>query len=231
LAGDYTGDTFTLSSDGTSGTDIQLTPALFTNGADDVDFNNLTPLQIAATNAGAELYNSLAGDDTIVLPDPGKYQLTPTVAWDPSQTFTMGDGNDTIAGGAGTDHISLGSGTDVVYGSPGNDTIQGGAGQDTFDYASSSGRFPDFADFSAGTTQTITGGHPIFETQSSAQNIVILPGSADDYTFEVTFTTDTLSGTNTSIQTIADSGFPISPSTRSMSKQPHLPTPLATMFC
>jgi autotransporter passenger strand-loop-strand repeat protein len=254
LSGDYTGDSFRLTSDnGNGGTDIQLAAALFTSGADNVDFNSLTPAQLDAVNAGAELYNSLDGDDTVVLPDPANYQLTPTVAWDPTQTFTMGDGNDmltggdgnyivslgsgndtvtlgngndmvtvgggtdtitvgsgtdTIVGGAGLDSITLGSGTDIVYGSPGNDIISGGAGQDTFDYVSSAGAFPNFENFGDDTTQVINGGHTVFATNPSQQNVIVLPGSADDYTFTLLFDSDTLTGTFTSIQTTSDSGFP-----------------------
>jgi hypothetical protein len=106
---------------------------LFTPGDDTVDFNNLTTNQIAAINNGASLYDTLAGNDTVTLPDVANYQLTSSVAWDPTQTFTMGDGDDTLSAGDGDYNIALGAGNDTVtITGDGSSTISAGSGTDTF---------------------------------------------------------------------------------------------------
>jgi Ca2+-binding RTX toxin-like protein len=105
---------------------------LFTTGADTVDFTKLQPNQVAAINSGADLYHSLAGNDTIVLPNVANYQLTSTVKFDPTQTFFAGDGNDTITGGDGNYNIALGAGTDsATVNGNGNSNITAGGGSDT----------------------------------------------------------------------------------------------------
>ena len=106
--------------------------ALFTTGADGVNFNSLTSDQISAVNGGADLYNSLAGNDDVTLPNIAHYQLTSTVAWGPSQTFTAGDGNDLITGGDGSYNIALGAGSDTVtINGNGSSKITAGTGSDT----------------------------------------------------------------------------------------------------
>jgi probable HAF family extracellular repeat protein len=110
---------------------IAVLPILFTAGADSVDFNNLTPAQIAAINAGADLYNSQGGNDNVILPDPARYQLTPSVAWDPTHIFPMGDGNDSVTGGDGNYILALGSGADTVKLGNGNNKVTAGGGNDS----------------------------------------------------------------------------------------------------
>ncbi|MBV9863393.1 MAG: hypothetical protein JO267_14740 [Alphaproteobacteria bacterium] len=111
--------------------EVDVKSFLFTPDADSVNFNNLSPDQLTAINGGADLYDSLSGDDRVTLPDPGDYQLTTTVAWDPSQTFTMGDGDDILVGGDGSYSVSVGAGTDSITLGAGNDVVTAGSGDDT----------------------------------------------------------------------------------------------------
>jgi Ca2+-binding RTX toxin-like protein len=105
--------------------------SLFTNGPDNVNFNKLTAAQKSAIDAGADLYKSLGGNDTVVLPDPANYQLTSKVAWNPAQTFTMGDWTDNLTLGAGNDKVNLGNGpSDNVASTTGNKTVTVGNGSD-----------------------------------------------------------------------------------------------------
>ena len=192
----------------TSWTVNSLPIALFTNGSDTVNFNALTPDQAAEVAAGADLYHGLGGSDTVTLPDIANYNESvgngKTLGWVAGTTFIAGDTaapTYTITGGNGPDIIQLGAGIDTVYGSPGNDVIMGGTGQDTFDYQN--GKYANFSG-PFGTwpamTQTITGGHSSFQTDASKPNIIKLPGSANDYQFNVLFNSgDTFSGTQTSI--------------------------------
>ena len=154
-------------------------PVLFTTGSEAVDFNNLTDAQEKAIATGAAaIYNGLGGGDVVTLPDIANYTKNPltgqTLNWIAGTIFHTGDtaGQDyTIIGGDGKDSIQLGDGNDVVFGSPGNDTVSGDFGQDTFDYqtadypSGSNQDFGDFNGFSAGTQQTITGGHTTFQTE------------------------------------------------------------------
>jgi hypothetical protein len=101
-----------------------LTSSLFTPGDDSIDFTNLTPDQVALINLGSSLYQTLGGNDTVVLPsilDPstGRYVMAgsdgsaPSVAWDPTQTFIVGAASDTTANedkileGAGAYNLSI----------------------------------------------------------------------------------------------------------------------------
>lgn len=95
--------------------------ALFTSGADMVDFNHLTPAQKQAINVNPfSIYNGLGGGDYVILPDVQNYQLTATVRWDSSHAFVAGDTagqSYQIIGGDGTDKI-------LLPGSPDNYTFQ-----------------------------------------------------------------------------------------------------------
>ena len=140
--------------DSDDNTYIWLAPSLFTNGPDNVNFNQLTAAQVAEIDGGAGLSDSLNGTDTVTLPNTADYKLTPLISWDQHQPFITGDGSDTIQGGNGDDIIQLGSGVGTtIYGSPGDDTITGSdLGYFTVDYTK--GEFPNFASFgSAGTTR------------------------------------------------------------------------------
>src|SRR5262249_24800233 len=91
----------------------------------------------------------------------------------------------------------------------------GGVGQDTFDYQaadypqSSNQGFGDFNGFNAGTQQTITGEHSAFATNSTQQNLLLLPGSLNDYTIAVNFQNgDSLADTVTTLTPPGADGLP-----------------------
>jgi autotransporter passenger strand-loop-strand repeat protein len=188
---------------------IWVGPSLFTEGFDTVIFDQLSAAQTALINNGAYLYDSYDGNDTVTLPNIANYQLTPSVAWNPNQTFLTGDGIDTIQGGDGTDTIQLGGGLgDIVYGSPGNDSITGNSsGAFTVDYTK--GEFANFANFGAGPTdQTIVGKHKLFAPPDTPleQNTIVLPDAADDYAINVDLASladDTLATATTTISQLA----------------------------
>jgi CARDB len=142
------------------------TATLFTSGADTVDFagtsasQGLTASQVAAINAGADLYDALGGNDAVTLPNliggqlvagslvGGQYVLKPApgapainanITWDPTHTFTIGSANDTasnndtVTGGAGNYRIQINGPATVniaITGDGGN-TITDGSGADT----------------------------------------------------------------------------------------------------
>jgi RTX calcium-binding nonapeptide repeat (4 copies)/Protein of unknown function (DUF2974) len=196
-------------------------PILFTTGAEAVDFNDLTTAQEVAIADGADVYDGLGGSDVVTLPNEANYDESvgsgQTLGWVQGTTFDTGDSagqNYTITGGDGNDTIQLGNGNDVVYGSPGNDTITAGTGQDTFDYQApyppgTNAGFANFDGFAPGTVQTITGGHSTFATTSSQQNVLLLPGSPNDYTISVKFKNgDSLADTVSTLTTTGADGLP-----------------------
>jgi VCBS repeat-containing protein len=80
----------------TSGISAQLSGSLFTTKSNRVDFNDLRNAQKQAIAGGADLYHSLAGDDTVTLPDKDHYLLIPLVDWNPDERFCADSGNDTF---------------------------------------------------------------------------------------------------------------------------------------
>ena len=188
---------YTLSVQGNGAAPLGALPAdvegipygLFTPSADTVRFDNLDPGQkqaiadLVAQHNQSALYEALGGDDTVTLPDTTTIPTsTGTVAWNTTNWFYAGAEDDKITGGKLADKIDLGEDDDTVYGSPGKDTITGGDGQDTFDYQS--GKYANFKDFAPTivTTQTLNGGEDL-----GKQDLLKLPGSANDYRFRVTF--------------------------------------------
>lgn len=151
--------------------------ALFGAGNDTVDFNVLSAKQQAAIAAGSNLYSSGAGADTVWLPDSRNMSA---IKFSSTATFFGEDGDDGIIGGDSANKIDGGAGDDTIMGSPGADNLFGGDGADTFDFQA--GRFGGFSGFAAGTKQSIDGGNQA----SGRQDSLLLPGSADDYTFKVT---------------------------------------------
>lgn len=101
-------------------------PALFTAGADTIDFNDI----VAGTYQEGTQYAGLDGLDRVILPDNLAEALE--AGYVPGTTFEAGDGDDQIDGGGLDDVISGGAGRDRLFGGAGNDTILGGAGRDTF---------------------------------------------------------------------------------------------------
>ena len=123
---------------------ITVMGPLFTSGADTVNFNNLTPNQIAAIAAGAKLYYSDNGDDVVTLPSAtAAANLGGTgIPYLTNQIFSTGTGNHTIKGGdlgykvallgAGNNQVTLGDGTNGVSAPfSGNNTVTLGTGNNT----------------------------------------------------------------------------------------------------
>jgi hypothetical protein len=172
-----------------------ITTSLFTTGADTVNFNALTSDQQAAIANGADIYHGLGGNDVVTLPTKANYNK---VGWNSANTFYGGSQAGQqyrITGGDGDDHIITGDGNSTVIGSPGNDNIQTGSGSDIFDFAVSS-----FNGFAFGTTQQLDGGSNPLSTPTNFwpagfdtgahQDILYLPGSANQYSFTVTLGAD-----------------------------------------
>ncbi len=122
-------------------------PALFTTGADTVDFNSLTAAQQSAIASGANIYNGLGGDDVVTLPVVANYDESVgggmTLGWTntSASTFTTGsregdtyqvfggDGDYFIDEGAGTEFITIdGDGSSTISPGSGDDTISIGGG-------------------------------------------------------------------------------------------------------
>jgi hypothetical protein len=83
-------------------------PPLFTGADDTVVFDTMSAGQYAAGN----WHDALGGDDYVVLPSSAA--VAAGLGYDPTQTFTGGDGNDTIVAGGLADSIDGGSGVDAV---------------------------------------------------------------------------------------------------------------------
>ncbi len=119
--------------------DVAPLGRIFSGADDDVNFTDPKPIVnvllkgLTASTAPTELYDAKDGNDTVTLPDKTKYNLTPSVAWDSSQLFTGGAGNDKITGGDGDDKIDGGDDLDIIKGGDGADILSGGAGTDILD--------------------------------------------------------------------------------------------------
>lgn len=139
-----------IASDGTANSiessfniSVVLLPKLFSQGADTVNFNNISLGQYAPTS----FYDALAGNDNIILPTLAKaaelgfsYSQTffagagdDTITMDMNATLyklDAGDGNDTVYGSSRGDLIEGGTGADFIFGNDGNDVLNGGLGND-----------------------------------------------------------------------------------------------------
>ena len=153
----------------------------FSEELDYVNFNELDAGQKFAINSGQSLYDAMAGNDKVLLPNIANYQVTPTVSWNPDQIFNAGGGDDHVSGGDGKDIIDGGAGNDTIYGSKGNDDLRGGDGADEFNFRNGIGTF------AAGTEQTLFGGETFFDREYDQQDVLLLPGRPNDYTFAVDF--------------------------------------------
>ncbi|QIL01816.1 hypothetical protein G7078_02790 [Sphingomonas sinipercae] len=134
---------------------------LFTASPNEVNFNALSTAQLGLINSNANLYQALAGDDIVRLPDQAGYNLGP-VMWNPLRTFYGNSGNDRITGGTGADLIDGGADNDRLQGGAGSDTLTGGSGRDTFYFevgrdilANGAGGTDKITDFNAGFDQTL----------------------------------------------------------------------------
>ncbi len=105
--------------------------ALFGNGQDIVDFNNLLPSQVQAILAGAQVTAAGSGNDGVWLPNVDVHHVDGMLFWNPDNKFDAGAGNDTVHGGDRKDVIFGNSGDDLLFGGEGNDMLRGGEGRDT----------------------------------------------------------------------------------------------------
>ena len=150
--------------------------ALFTPGADTVDFNFLTPEQKLAIREGANLYDGLGGNDVVTLPNIANYNESIggglTLNWANSAaqrfltdsklgntyTINLGDGQYFIKAGAGTDVITVnGSGSGTITAGSGSEnlTISGGGSLKV------NGTFNGVASIGAGSTLELHGPAPL----------------------------------------------------------------------
>jgi autotransporter passenger strand-loop-strand repeat protein len=177
---------FTLSNDGSGGTDVTLASTLFTSGTDIVDFNALTGAQQAAIAGGADLYHGLGGNDVVTLPTVANYNESignnATLGWNPAQTFYTGslagdtyqvtgeDGNYNIALGAGSDNVTItGNGGSTIFGGPGTGTV------------SINGDGNNFVAGGAGTMSVnITGDGNNTVTLGTGDDVVVISGTGDN---------------------------------------------------
>jgi hypothetical protein len=134
-------------------------PALFTAGADTVNFNSLMPAQVAAITAGADLYHSLGGADQVWLPANGT-ALAPGITWDSSKVFSIGSPSSVVPPGDDGATIHSGPSNDLIDGASETNAQFGGAANqrgnvvftngDTVEF---SGSFPNY------TIKELTGGY------------------------------------------------------------------------
>jgi Ca2+-binding RTX toxin-like protein len=103
---------------------------LFTPLRDVVNFRLLNSAQKDAVARGEVFYSAGGGNDTVVLPMTGGYELAPDVTWNPIRFFNAGAGSDTVTGGDGNDRVAGGSANDLLKGAAGSDTLWGQSGND-----------------------------------------------------------------------------------------------------
>jgi hypothetical protein len=89
---------------------------LFTNSDDAVNFNFLAPAQTLAVSQGADLYNTLAGNDTITLPSSASAQSLGSSgkSYDVTKYLNLGSGTDVVNVSADNSRIALGTGSDTI---------------------------------------------------------------------------------------------------------------------
>ena len=118
---------------------------LFTPGDDVVDLNDIADILartgipdlatlLALVAAGFNISDALAGDDTVILPEPGSPLdglFDTFFASEGDDTIFGGSGDDIVDGGDGADTLLGNGGADLLYGGLGADTLYGGAGADT----------------------------------------------------------------------------------------------------
>jgi Ca2+-binding RTX toxin-like protein len=117
-------DTVTVFSNAEVVQQTSSAPPLFTASADSVNFNQV----VAGSYLAGSQYDSLAGNDTVVLPIDAA--AASAAGYDAAKTFVGGDGNDAVTGGTLNDAISGGNGNDSLSGGDGGDTLTGGNNAD-----------------------------------------------------------------------------------------------------
>lgn len=105
-------------------------PHIFSTTNDNVDFNNLEPWRERALRAGAPIWDSSDGNDTVILPSISKAAILGLTT---RYTFHAGIGDDTITGSDDGDFIDGGDDNDTLYGgdnASSRDVLVGGKGYD-----------------------------------------------------------------------------------------------------
>jgi hypothetical protein len=168
------------------------TAALFTSGADTVNFNSLTQEQQDAIQSGADLYHGLGGSDLVTLPDANPGDKSVTIAgtnttFDLTQPFVLGDnaGDTTfVTGGSGSYNIALGAGSDAVtINGDGNSNITAGSGSDTITISGTgtssvtTGSGPETLSISGGGTLVVNGNLSGGSASVGANSILELNGT------------------------------------------------------
>ena len=157
--------------------------ALFTEGADSVDFAAGEGL----ISEGGDNNNALGGNDSVTLPDDG------ASGFDTTSAFLGGAGDDSIIGGALGDTIDGGTGADTINGGAGADSLEGGDGIDVLDFSDNLSEVGVTVSLAAGTandgtsTDTVSGfevviGSAQADSLVSASTSTTLSGAAGDDT-------------------------------------------------
>jgi hypothetical protein len=172
----------------------QSPSALFTSGADTVNFNNLTSAQQSAIAGGADLYHGLGGNDVVTLPSVANYNVSlgsagRTLNWNPSQTFSTGSlAGDTysVTGSDGSYNVALGAGSDTVtIDGNGKSNITAGSGSDTITIngtgtnSVAAGSGPETLAIAGGGTLQVNGNLSVGSATIGANSTLELNGAAN----------------------------------------------------
>jgi Ca2+-binding RTX toxin-like protein len=87
-----------------------------------LDRTNLVPFSLDVGSSETMHVNGLAGDDSIVIGDVGRFEVIASGGPD-NDTLTGGGSSETFLGGSGNDTIVAGRGSDVVSGDEGDDKV------------------------------------------------------------------------------------------------------------
>jgi Ca2+-binding RTX toxin-like protein len=101
-------------------------PALFSAGADFVDFSTI----VFGAWLPASIYQGLGGNDEVYLPTDAAAAIA--AGYDVTQAFDAGDGADVVIGGSLSDTIRGGASADILNGGAGADRLDGGTGNDLY---------------------------------------------------------------------------------------------------
>ncbi|HEV7369815.1 sialate O-acetylesterase [Arenibaculum sp.] len=101
-------------------------PALFSSGADFVDFSTI----VFGAWLPASIYEGLGGNDEVYLPSDAAAAIA--AGYDATQAFDAGAGDDVVIGASLSDTIRGGSGADILNGGAGADRLDGGTGNDLY---------------------------------------------------------------------------------------------------
>jgi hypothetical protein len=141
------------------GTGTGTIDALFTTGADKVDFNNLLAPRVAAITAGSDLYHGLGGPDQVWLPADGA-ALAPGITWDSSQIFSIGSPSSVVPPGDDGATIHSGPSNDLIDGAYETNAEFGGAASQRGNVVFTNGDTVEFSgSFTNYQIKELTGGY------------------------------------------------------------------------